>query len=184
MLAIMNRLWSEDDVSFAGRYYRYENVTISPKPKQTPLPVWIGGNSDAAIERTARYGSGWLGGGAQLPAQTARVIAAIKERSMALGRPIDSDHYGASVPFRFGSWDEPVVRRNVEALTARVGHEIEPEAYLAVGDAAAIIQLIRVLRSVGVSKFVLRPISTSDDDMIDQTCRLAEEVIPTVHAFA
>ena len=102
MLQLLNRLWTEDDVSFEGRYYKYDHVTINPKPKQTPLPLWIGGSSDAAIERTAKYGSGWLAGAAQPPAQIARVISAIRDRAKELGRPIDDDHYGCGFSYRFG----------------------------------------------------------------------------------
>src|SRR5690606_29073430 len=133
MLQLLNRLWTEDGVSFEGRYYRYENVTINPKPVQQPLPLWIGGSSQAAIDRTARYGSGWLAGSGQAPEQIARVIAAIKERCAELGRAIDDDHYGCGFSYRFGRWDEPVVQRAVEALQARLGPDADPRAMMAVG---------------------------------------------------
>jgi probable F420-dependent oxidoreductase len=184
MLQLLNRLWSEDNVSFDGKYYHYSSVTISPKPKQSPLPLWIGGSSEAAIERTARYGSGWLAGSAQAPDQLGRVIGAIRERAVALGRPIDEDHYGAGFGFRFGSWDEPLVQRNAQALTARIGKDADPRAFIAVGGAPEIIEMCARLRSAGISKFVLRPIADSDDDMIDQSRRVAAEVIPSVHAMA
>jgi probable F420-dependent oxidoreductase len=183
MLALLNRLWSEDEVSFEGKFYHYDKVTIAPKPKQQPLPIWIGGSSEAAIERTARYGNGWLAGGAQQPAQVGRVIAAIKERSAALGRPIDYDHYGAGFSYRFGSWEEPAVQRSVQAFRARAGANVDPRSYLAIGGAQEIIDLVEVLRAVGVSKFVLRPIVTGDDDMLEQTRLLDAEVIPHVHAL-
>jgi alkanesulfonate monooxygenase SsuD/methylene tetrahydromethanopterin reductase-like flavin-dependent oxidoreductase (luciferase family) len=158
-------------------------VTISPKPKQSPLPLWIGGSSEAAIERTARYGTGWLAGSAQAPDQLSNVIGAIRERSASLGRPIDEDHYGAGFGFRLGSWDEPIVQRNVQALTARIGKDANPRAFIAVGGPDAVIDMCARLRSAGVSKFVLRPIATSDDDIIEQSRRIADEVIPTVHAM-
>ena len=88
MLELLPRLWTEDHVNHYGEFFHYRDVTINPKPKQSPLPLWIGGSSDAAIERTARYGSGWIGGGAQPPAQIARVISAIRERAEDLGRPL------------------------------------------------------------------------------------------------
>jgi alkanesulfonate monooxygenase SsuD/methylene tetrahydromethanopterin reductase-like flavin-dependent oxidoreductase (luciferase family) len=58
-LEIMNRLWSEEEVTFEGQHYQYEKASITPRPVQSPLPLWIGGSSDAAIERTAKYGTGW-----------------------------------------------------------------------------------------------------------------------------
>lgn len=183
MLALMSRLWSEEKVSFEGKYYHYKDVSISPRPKQQPLPVWIGGSSEAAIERTAKYGSGWLSGSGQTPAQVARVIAAIRERSAALGRPIDEDHYGTGVAFRFGSWEEPVVQRMVHQLAQR-NPDADPRAMMAVGGAEEVIELVQVLRAVGATKFVLRPIAQGDEEMLEQTRLLAEEVIPFVHRLS
>jgi probable F420-dependent oxidoreductase len=183
MLVLLNRLWTEDKVSFEGKFFTYKDVSISPRPVQTPLPLWIGGSSEAAIERTARYGSGWLAGSAQTPAQVGRVISAIRARSAELERPIDEDHYGAGFSYRFGSWDEPVVQRSLKALQARVGSDIDPRALMAVGGAEEIIELARVFRAVGVSKFVARPIAVDGADMIEQSRRLDTEVIPYVHLF-
>jgi probable F420-dependent oxidoreductase len=183
MLQLLNRLWTEDEVSFEGRYYHYDEVTISPKPKQQPLPLWIGGSSEAAIERTARYGSGWLAGSGQSPAQIARVIASIKERCAELGRSIDDDHYGCGFSYRFGSWEEPVVERALEGLRARAGAGVDPRAFMAVGDAADVIELVSVLRAVGVSKFVARPIAGSDEEMLEQSRLMAEKVIPAVYTM-
>jgi probable F420-dependent oxidoreductase len=180
MLTLMARLWSEDHVTHEGKYYQYHDVTISPKPKQDPLPIWIGGNSDAAIERTAKYGTGWLSGSAQTPAQIGRGVSAIRDRSAELNRPVDADHYGAGVAFRFGSWDEPIVQRQAQQLQQR-NPDVDPRAMMAVGGKDEVIQLCEVLRSVGISKFVLRPIAASDEEMLEQSRLVAEQVIPTVH---
>ena len=184
MLALLSRLWTEDHVSFDGKYYHFEDVTIAPKPKQQPLPMWIGGSSEAAIERTARYGNGWLAGAAQGPEQIARVVAGIRARSAELGRPIDEDHYGAGFSFRFGSWEEPAVERSLQTYRARPGVSADPRDFMAVGDAEAIIDLVTRLREAGISKFVARPIAESDEEMVEQSRMLAEHVSPTVNAMA
>ncbi len=181
MLQILEKLWGEDNVSFEGKYYHYDNVTISPKPKQNPLPLWIGGSSEAAIERTAKYGTGWLAGAAQPPEQLSRVIGAIHERAAANGRSIDEDHFGSGFAFRFGSWDDPVVQRNASALAARIGKDADPKSFMAVGGAQEVIDMCAKLRATGISKFVLRPIATSDEEMIEQSRLINAEVIPTVH---
>jgi probable F420-dependent oxidoreductase len=179
MLELLGRLWTEDDVSFDGKHFRLRNVTVLPKPKQSPFPVWIGGASDAAVERTARYGHGWISGSTGTPDETARVIAAIKKRAAELGRVIDDDHYGGGFSFRFGDWDEPVVQRHVKSVAPRMGDR-EPSTYLAVGGPEAILQLVHAHRASGVSKFVLRPIASSDEEMVEQTLRLSRDVIPLV----
>ena len=60
-LEIMNRLWTQEDVTFKGKYFEYDKASIMPRPVQVPLPLWIGGSSDSAIERTAKYATGWQG---------------------------------------------------------------------------------------------------------------------------
>jgi alkanesulfonate monooxygenase SsuD/methylene tetrahydromethanopterin reductase-like flavin-dependent oxidoreductase (luciferase family) len=57
-LQIIARLWREDSVDFEGKHWRLKAASISPKPVQPDLPMWIGGSSEAAIRRTARYGTG------------------------------------------------------------------------------------------------------------------------------
>lgn len=172
-LEIMQRLWADESVTFEGEHYRYKDAAISPRPVQQPLPCWIGGSSKAAIRRTAKLGTGWLAG-IQTPAQVAPVIEAIRQASKEKGRPVPEDHYGASFPFRFGAPGDPLVERF--ALTRN-----QQEGYAAVGDASAVLERIDEYRRAGVSKFVLIPIASGDDDLMEQTRRLIAEVLPTVH---
>ena len=175
-LDIMAALWTGEPVTYAGKYYQYDEAVISPKPVQDPLPLWIGGSSEAAIRRTARIGTGWLAG-LQSPAQVKPVVDAIREQSAGAGRPLDDDHYGAGFAFRFGSTDEPLVQRQAAAL-ARVPGAPDPGDYIAVGTAETIGSRVREYIDAGISKFVLRPIAESDEDLLAQSRRLTEEVIP------
>jgi len=178
-LELIHRLWNEDSVTFDGAFYRYKNVCISPKPVQARIPFWLGGSSPAAIRRTARYGTGWLSG-LETPQRVAPVIAGIKQAAIDAGRPIDHDHYGAGFPFRFGSWDEPVVRRATLAFEARTKRDARD--YMAVGDAGDIVDHLRRFVAIGAYKFVLRPIADSDADIMAQTQLLIDEVLPQTHA--
>jgi probable F420-dependent oxidoreductase len=57
---VLRRLWSEDLVSFKGRFHDLREVNILPPPVQRPIPIWFGGSSDAAMTRAARLGDGWM----------------------------------------------------------------------------------------------------------------------------
>ena len=179
-LELIARLWVEDSVDFDGEFYRYSGARIAPKPVQKALPLWLGGSSKPAIRRTARLGTGWLAG-LETPAQVAPAIAGIKEALTETGRRIDADHYGASFDFRFGSWEEPLMQRVAEAYAARF--QRDPKGGIVAGDSAAIMQRIEEFVAAGASKFVLRPIGGDDDDILDQTRRLIEEVQPAVEAL-
>ena len=178
-LEIVKRLWSEDSVDFAGVHYRLTGASISPKPVQAELPMWIGGGSDAAVRRTARFGTGWQGG-PETPSEAGQVVAAIQAAVREAGRSIDEDHYGAGFPFRFGAADDPGLARLMEAYQKRTGRD--PQGYFAVGNAAAIVGRVAEYVDAGVSKFILRPAARGDEEMLAQTRRLVEEVLPVVKA--
>jgi probable F420-dependent oxidoreductase len=57
---VLRRLWSEDLVTFNGRFHALQEVNIVPPPIQRPIPIWLGGSSDAVVIRAARLGDGWM----------------------------------------------------------------------------------------------------------------------------
>ncbi|NJD66895.1 MAG: LLM class flavin-dependent oxidoreductase [Chloroflexi bacterium] len=59
-LQIIKRLWTEDNVTFIGKQFQIEDVTVYPKPFR-PIPIFVGGRSDAALRRAGRYGDGYTG---------------------------------------------------------------------------------------------------------------------------
>ena len=175
-LEIIARLWREDSVDFAGKHYRLTGASISPKPVQPDLPMWIGGSSDAAIRRTAKYGTGWQGGGETLE-DAGRVVAAIKKAVVEAGRSIDEDHYGASFPFYFGKATDSLVTGAMAAYAKRTGRDAA--TYFAIGDAQVIRDRVAAYVAVGIEKFILRPVGNGDE-MIAQTKRLIEQVLPHI----
>lgn len=59
-VAALRTLWTEPKASFAGRYVRFEDLEIFPKPTQRPLPVFMAGAAEGALRRLARFGDGWI----------------------------------------------------------------------------------------------------------------------------
>jgi probable F420-dependent oxidoreductase len=57
----VKRLWTEDRVTFEGRFFRFKDVAIRPRPLQTPRPpIWIGAAADPAVRRAAVLGDAWI----------------------------------------------------------------------------------------------------------------------------
>ena len=179
ILEIMRRLWSEEQVSFEGRHFQYRDVSIAPRPLQQPLPLWIGGHSPAAVRRTARVGTGFLAGLVP-PAELAALVVAIRRELARVGRSIDPDHYGVTLPYRFGSLDDPAVQRMVAAR----GGGGAPPGWLAVGDTSAVSAALRAYVDAGASKFVMIPLARGEEDLVLQTRRLVDEVLPAFEAPA
>ena len=57
---VLRRLWTEDLVTYSGRFHDLQEVNIVPRPVQQPIPIWFGGSSDAVVKRAARIGDGWM----------------------------------------------------------------------------------------------------------------------------
>src|SRR5262245_13160849 len=82
---VLRRLWSEDLVSFSGRFHSLKDVNIVPPPVQRPIPIWFGGSSDAAVMRAARLGDGWMPIMAA-DAQAEQKVGALREQLKSFGR--------------------------------------------------------------------------------------------------
>lgn len=61
-LAAIRELWAEEELtSFSGEFVEFEPLYCFPKPAQPRLPIIVGGNSRATLERIVKYGDGWAG---------------------------------------------------------------------------------------------------------------------------
>lgn len=59
-IRLLRRLFTEEIVDFRGRWHRVDNAGINPLPVQRPIPIWLGGGSEATLKRIARLGDGWF----------------------------------------------------------------------------------------------------------------------------
>ncbi len=72
-LDLVRRLWTDDEVSFAGDAGRLDGVRPVLRPVQLPHPpIWLAGHTDAALTRTARTGLPWLAAAAHVDADHMR----------------------------------------------------------------------------------------------------------------
>ena len=64
-IELIKRLWTEEKVSFEGRFRQLDGQGINPRPLQKPHPpIWFGTRSNQALSRAVRIGDGWMGAGA------------------------------------------------------------------------------------------------------------------------
>jgi len=60
-LRIFDLLWREERPRFRGRYYEFDAVALNPRPVQQPrFPIWMGGESEPAQRRAAKYADAWF----------------------------------------------------------------------------------------------------------------------------
>jgi probable F420-dependent oxidoreductase len=59
-VTLLRKLWTQPLVTFQGRWHNIPDAGINPLPVQRPIPIWFGGRADAALQRAARLGDGWM----------------------------------------------------------------------------------------------------------------------------
>jgi probable F420-dependent oxidoreductase len=181
MIVLIRQLLDQEEVDFTGEHFTYQGPGVSPRPARK-IPLWIGGNSKAAVERTAGIGDGWLG--SLVEAEKAGAARrGIEEALKRTGRKIDSDHYGMSLLLRVGSPDDPGVEAAKRSLRQRLspnGDGSEIEKIFAVGKPEDITATLRHHVAQGMSKFVILPLANDIDDLMAQTRCLVEQVMPQV----
>lgn len=68
-IEVMRALWTNDLVTFKGRWHTITDAGINPLPVQRPIPVWFGGYDDRLLRRIGKMGDGWIiAGGGTMPA--------------------------------------------------------------------------------------------------------------------
>jgi probable F420-dependent oxidoreductase len=59
-IEVLRLLWTQEVVTFNGRWHTITEAGLNPLPVQRPIPIWIGGDADATMRRIARLGDGWF----------------------------------------------------------------------------------------------------------------------------
>jgi probable F420-dependent oxidoreductase len=83
---VIRALWTQDSVTYRGRFYALEGATMAPKPVQKPLPIWMGVGHPNAIRRAASIADGWMGSGGSSIAEFARSVPLLREALEKAGR--------------------------------------------------------------------------------------------------
>ncbi len=59
-IAVMRLLWSQEVVSYKGRFHTITEAGLNPLPIRRSIPIWMGGSADVLLHRVARLGDGWF----------------------------------------------------------------------------------------------------------------------------
>jgi alkanesulfonate monooxygenase SsuD/methylene tetrahydromethanopterin reductase-like flavin-dependent oxidoreductase (luciferase family) len=152
---------------------------VRPKPLQPQLPIWIGGNSEAAMRRAGRMGDGWIPSFIA-PVPFAAGVARTQAFAAEAGRHVPEDHFGAIVTFWFDA--DPARARAMAAPFIPKGRvdDATLSACTAFGPPELLAERLDQYVRGGGSKFIVRPMGPPEA-MLDQFERLATEVVPAFH---
>jgi probable F420-dependent oxidoreductase len=99
---VLRKLWTEELVTFDGRWHKITDAGIKPLPVQRPIPVWFGGSDDRVLRRLAKLGDGWFP--LLAPDEKCRVmIEKIRNYASRLGRNPDAIAIEGRISYGQGS---------------------------------------------------------------------------------
>lgn len=171
-LHIFKTLWTEDDPRFSGRYAQFEDISFLPKPAQKPHPpLWIGGESPAALRRVVALGDAWypIGSNPQFPLDTverySQALSRLREAATNAKREPDSIDLAY-----WAAW-----YREGRTSTLEDG-----QRQIFTGSDAEVAQDIRALRSLGVRHLLFNFVRTTLDESLAAMKLFATKVLPMV----
>jgi probable F420-dependent oxidoreductase len=184
----LQELFGKETASFTGKYYRFRDVKMGPKPAQNPLPIYSGGNSDAGAVRAGRYSQGWLP--AVLPTEVLRrKVALLREAAHAAGRSVASIDIAPQMSVSLGKTRDEALRRfresqvyqhmlSLKRSTLKDLDLSQVERMNLVGTPSEIIDQVGAYRDAGVTHCcaLIFPAS-SIEDTIDQMEWFARDVM-------
>jgi probable F420-dependent oxidoreductase len=178
-IRVMRLLWTQDEVTFQGDFYKLDRVSIFPKPWQTPPPIWIGGKSEAAMRRTARLGDGWIPSFIT-PDEMRAGVQKVHDLATAAGRRVPEDHFGTLINYAIADSEATALALAQPYVPRGRVDEATMRQCTAFGPAGRLIEKVEEYLKAGASKFILRPLCPPDR-MLEQLALVGEQVCPEFH---
>lgn len=158
-------LWTADNPAFDGEYVHFSDLIFLPKPVQKPYPpIWVGGQSRAALRRAGQLGNAWHPVGAipaapLEPEELAENVAVMRRYAERAGRDPSAIEVSMKAPLYDASTDAGGSRRRFS------------------GPPDAVLQDIHAYAEVGVTHLIFDFRSPSHTETEERMARFAEEVV-------
>ena len=190
-IEILRKLWTSDEVSYDGEIFRFKDVTMLPKPVQTPCPIWIASNPrhtgelegppgeiEKNFDRVGKYADGWMTSSVtpgEFREDADKVLTAVRKHHR------DTTKFGMCLYYNANMNDDKeraaaeskdyLYKYYREAIT-----ETKFDKWVACGTARDCIEKLEAFTSAGVDTFSLRFVAW---DQLKQLKRFSEEVLPS-----
>ncbi|MDR7485051.1 MAG: LLM class F420-dependent oxidoreductase [Armatimonadota bacterium] len=191
-LQCLQLLFSQPRAGFDGQYFRFDGIELYPKPRQSPLPIYVGGNHPNNVRRAVRWGHGWLPASMGVD-EVRRGVDLLRREAEAAGRDLAGFDVALQVMVVMGR-DEVEARRrfmntqmyqhllSLRASTLRHQDVSRLEEYNLIGTRQMILDKIGRLEAAGVTHCAsINFLSDTVGGMMESMQQFAEEIVP-VHA--
>ncbi len=177
----MRALWSGKPGTFKGKHYQFEDVLMTPPPRQSGgPPLWVGGRKDAALRRMGRLADGYLSY-VVTPEMYAAALAKIDAAAEAAGRTIAKFGTGHLLFARVDDSYEQALDVATASLSKRYAMDFRKaaERYAGLGNPQQVAETILKFHAAGVRHISVDLVGPYERRM-EQVERFAAEVMPLV----
>ncbi|MCU1652468.1 MAG: class flavin-dependent oxidoreductase [Pseudonocardia sp.] len=165
-LALVRRLLDGETVTHEGEFFSLAEARLRPTPEQ-PIPLVVGGRSDAALRRAGRLGDGWLGIWTS-PARCAEAIRAVEQHGAEAGRTDVGWRHGMTFWCGFGTDRAEARGRVAPAMEGLYRTPFDDfERYIPHGTAQDVAEFVAPFVDAGCTTLNFIPFAGSDEESID-----------------
>ena len=106
-LTLLKQLWTEEHITFRGKYYQVDDIAFNPKPYQKPrIPIWVGGEGKYAQRRAGQFGDAWFPYFVRVtPQELLRRFNNVREEAKKAGRNPDEIDFACCLPIELTAND-------------------------------------------------------------------------------
>lgn len=184
-LELLQRLFSENDVTHQGRFYHTENLTLNPRPARKPFPILVGGHQKYGLDRVVRFGAGWIPGWRPFE-ELGEWIGLLREKAATAGREPSSIIVAPQFSCLLGRTQEEAERQYM--ASGMVQHRVslantgrDPSLAMEhnlIGNPETVLAKLEILREFGVDHLsALALCVNSVGEFSEQVHFFAEEVM-------
>ena len=167
-LTLLKQLWTEEHITFRGKYYNVNDIAFNPKSYQKPrVPIWVGGEGKYAQRRAGRFGDAWFPYFVRItPAELAARFEYVRTIAREAGRSPDELTLACCLPIELTPDDAQ-----------------QEENYLK-GSVEQVIDRLQMFQKVGVTHIGLQFMVPHYPERQEQIERFAKEALPALKAYA
>ena len=158
-VSIMKQAWSGGAVKHRGKSFAFDVPPVGPTPVQKPHPpIYIGGRSDAAIDRAVRLADGYIPGGSG-PAALRQELVRVHDAAARRGRAADSLPCSAVVYFCMGKDTDQALASVRHYLQTYYGPELklQPARDTVYGDPECASERLKEFAALSLDTLILVP---------------------------
>ena len=176
-IEVMRRLWTEERVTFEGRFWKLENTAMAPKPIQKPHPpIWFGARAPGALRRAVELGDGWMGAGSSTGAEFKEQVGRLRGYLAEAKRDPATFPISKRVYVAVDADKTRAMARLREWFGWYYGNAGMADRVCLAGSAQEVAAGLREIRAAGAELLLLNPVF----DFMHHLEVLAAEIMPLV----